>query len=292
MPRLRVEEPGALLPFLVAHLRGWKRSTVKDRLRRGAVLVNGAPFTRHDHPLAAGDEVEVQVAGAVSAPRPAPGGLRVLHLDEALVAVDKPAGLLSVATNNERERTALQRTRDHLRSIHGAGASRLWAAHRLDRETSGVLLFARSFEVKQALRAGWPQVRKRYLAIVHGLLEPEEGVVDRPLVERGDLKVYVDASHPEARDAVTRFRRVGERADRSRVEIDLETGRKHQIRVHMASLGHPLVGDTRYGGERWRSRIALHAARLELTHPTTGEPLTIESPPPAVFDALVPSPSP
>ena len=292
MPRLRVEDPGPLLPFLITGLAGWKRSTVKDRLRRGAVLVNGAPVTRHDHPLAPGDEVEVRDAGADRAPRGKPGGLSLLHMDDALVAVDKPSGLLSVATNKETARTALRRASDQLRAIHGAGAARLWAAHRLDRETSGVLLLARSFEVKQALRARWPEARKRYLAIVHGVLEPPAGVVDRPLVEREDLQVVVDADHPGARDAVTRFQRLAVAGGLSLVAIDLETGRKHQIRVHMASLGHPLVGDLRYGGERWRGRVALHAARLELPHPTTGAALTIESPWPAAFDALVSRPSP
>lgn len=291
MPSFKVDSPGPLLSCLFAHLEGWKRNTVKKHLRGGGVRVNGVVNLRHDHPVEVGDEIAVGDAAPARVRHVGGKGLHILHMDSAFVAVDKPAGLLSVATPSETRRTAMQRLRDQLRATKGAGASKLWPVHRLDRETSGVLLFARSYEVKQALNAAWPSVQKTYLAVVHGQLESEAGTVDRPLIERDNLYVYVSKEDPRssaARDAITHYRRVATSAGRSLVEVDIETGRKHQIRVHMASLGHPIIGDTRYGGEPWRSRIALHAAKIVLPHPVTGETIMIETERPVVFDTLVP----
>lgn len=287
MERLKVQHEGALLPFLEERLPGWKKSTLKDRLRGGAVEVNGEVATRRDHRLAPGDIVEVRDAARAPRPLAARFGLKILYEDEHFVVVDKPAGLLSVATEGEAERTVLRQVREALeRGRRRAG--RVWAVHRIDRGTSGLLLVARSPEVQRAFRDRWREVEKTYLALVEGAPEPPEGTLRMRLREGRDLKVYVDERSPDARDAVTHYRTLERRGDRALLEVRLETGRKHQIRVHLSSIGHPIVGDERYGAAPIPlKRPALHAHRLRFKHPVTGAPLTLESPLPPELAALL-----
>jgi 23S rRNA pseudouridine1911/1915/1917 synthase len=268
-----VDEPVRLLAFLRRSLPAWKRTTLEQRIRAGCVRVNGAPRVKNDL-LAPGDRVEVvDPAHAEPAPRPPPAGLAILHEDDALIAVDKPAGLLSVAAEDERERTA-----HALLCASRSGA--LWPVHRLDRETSGVLLFAKSREARDAVQAAWGAARKTYLALVEGRPSPPEGVIAEPLWE--DAQLFVHAGRrADAKEARTRYRTLASRGGRSLLEVELDTGRRHQIRAHLAWLGHPVVGDARYGvkGERF----GLHALRLVVPHPSDGRLLTLEAPPPRGF---------
>lgn len=287
MERLPVEQAATLLPFLEARLTTWKRSTLKERLKLGFVLVNGEEITRHDHPLAPGDVVSVLDRARGLRPLVARYGLRIVHEDDALVVVDKPAGLLSVATEGEAERTVLRQVREALeRGRRGRG--RVWAVHRIDRGTSGLLLVARNPDVQRALRDNWRDVEKIYLAVVEGAPDPLEGTLRKRLKEGRDLKVYVDERAPDARDAVTHYRTLEVVGARALLEVRLETGRKHQIRVHLSSIGHPIVGDVRYGAAPISlDRPALHAHRLAFTHPVTGARISLESPLPPELKALL-----
>jgi 23S rRNA pseudouridine1911/1915/1917 synthase len=266
---LVVDAPARLLEFLRRSLPGWKRSTLEQRIRAGAVRVNGEILRRNDL-VAAGDHVVVGDHDEAEIERGAPAGIVLLHLDEHLAAIDKPAGLLSVASEREKEMTALALLREHL-------AARLWPVHRIDRETSGVLLFARSAEVQHAVQAAWERAKKTYLAIVEGRPNPPAGVIDEPLWEDRGLFVRV-GHHPEAKPARTRYATREPLGDRTLLEVELETGRRHQIRAHLAWLGHPVVGDRRYG--RAGKRMGLHAWRLELDHPADGRRLILVAPPP------------
>ncbi len=276
---------GALLDLLARHFTTWSRNTLRQRLRLGCIEVNGTTASRHDQPLQAGDVVEIHAKGEGRVAKQVAPGLPVLFADDDLIAIDKPAGLLSVSTDDERQRTALAIVRTSV-SLPGRPAA-LWPVHRLDRETSGVLLFARSRDVGDRVQVDWAMTEKFYAAIVEGRPDPPAGTIERPLWEDKNLRVHV-GDHEDARPACTRYTTVAMGRDRSRLEVMLETGRKHQIRAHFAWLGHPVVGDERYGTRA--SRLCLHAQRLVLRHPRTGEPLRLEAPVPTALLAELGAP--
>ena len=282
--KLHVQNPAGLLAFLRAHLQGWSPNTVKQRLRTGCVRVNGAPVARHDHALAAGDVVEI---AAPAAPRGGPSArLDVLYADRDLIAIAKPAGLLAVGAAGETRQHALALLRNQL-SRRGAEV-RLWPVHRIDRDTSGVLLFATSREMREAVMARWDEAEKTFWAIVDGVPAPPRGTIDQPLrLDDEEYRVHVGA-HPAAKPAVTHYETERTAGGRSLVQVHLETGRQHQIRAHLAWLGCPVVGDPRYGTAG--PRLGLHALRLTIVHPGTGQPLTFAAPVPADFWALLPAP--
>jgi len=276
--RFVATEPGELLVLLAQHFSTWSRNTLRQRLQLGCIGVNGTTASRHDQVLQPGDTVLIHAKGEGRAATRAAPGLPVVFADDDLIAIDKPAGLLSVSSDDERQRTALALVRSSL-SRPGHPAS-LWPVHRLDRETSGVLLFAKSREVCDAAQAHWSDVEKVYTAIVEGRPDPPAGVIDQPLWEDRNLRVRVGA-HEDAKPARTRYATVSSRGGRSRLEVVLETGRKHQIRAHLAWLGHPVVGDERYGTRA--SRLCLHHERLVVRHPTSQEPLRLVAPVPAAL---------
>jgi len=279
--RLTVKANTTLLPFLIIQLQGWSRSTIKQRLKSGCIKINGEQVTRHDHDLLAGDQVLVEAsARGVSSGRPQLG---ILYQDRDLIAINKPAGLLSVASPKSKEPHALGILRDQLSRRNKS--IRLWPVHRIDRDTSGVLLFATSREMREAVMKEWKTAEKTYLAIVEGCPKPATGTIDQPL--RPDPVIYQMhvGPHPDAKHALTHFTTERSVGQRTLLRVELETGRQHQIRAHLAWLGHPVVGDQRYGTAG--ARMGLHALRLSITKPGTNKPLVFETPAPADFLALL-----
>lgn len=291
MPPRTVTSPSPLLPQLFALWPEVKRNKVKQWLRFGAVHVNDRPVTRHDHPLQTGDIITIRPQKAPPPTTPLPSGLHVLHEDESVLVIHKPAGLLTVATDTERQRTAFRLVTQWLREITRDPKARLWIVHRLDRETSGLLVLARTEEAKLALQESWQQAEKRYLAVVEGALAEKNGTLRGHLDESQPHRVHAAARPgPATREAVTHYRVLREGFGRSLLEITLETGRRHQIRVQLAAAGHPIVGDVLYGGQpaaRTR-RLALHATELRFTHPGTGAEMSFASPLPEELARLVP----
>lgn len=276
-----------LLAWLVEALAPMSRSRVKECLRDGRVVVNGKPVTRHDHPLRPGDRVGILRASSTPHSRQLDSaGIRVVYEDGDLIAIDKPVGLLAVATEGEKLDTAFAWLNVYLK---GRRAGRPFVVHRIDRDTSGLLLFARSERVRDRLQASWPSVSKIYLAVTAGVPRPAVGAVENHLLEGRDLKVRVVSAHtPEAKRAVSRYRVVREHAGFALVEVELGTGRKHQIRVHLAGLGCPVVGDGVYGATADPAdRLGLHAWKLAFDHPVTGRRLELESPLPAKLKRIV-----
>ena len=280
-----VQEAAGLLAFLHSRLKGWSRNTIKQRLQAGCVHVNGASVARHDHALRVGDVVEVSASAPTAGRSPEP--LAILFADRDLVAIDKPAGLLSVGTAKETRRHALALLRTQL--SRRSPAVRLWPVNRIDRDTSGVLLFATSREMREAVMARWDASEKTYLAVVEGRPDPARGTIDQPLrLDETEYRVHAGA-HPDAKPAVTHYQTERTAGGRSLVRVRLETGRQHQIRAHLAWLGCPVVGDPRYGAAG--GRMGLHALSLKIIHPGGDQELRFEAPVPADFRALMPPPS-
>ncbi|QDU20921.1 RluA family pseudouridine synthase [Urbifossiella limnaea] len=282
MRELPPPTPGPLLPWLLNVLAPTNRTRVKQLLQHGRVLVNGRPVSRHDHPLTPADRVSIAANGA--APRTAPS-LTVVYEDDSLVVIDKPAGLLSVATDAEKDDTAFTRL---AALLERRKAGRPFVVHRLDRGTSGLLLFAKTAPVRDRLQAGWEAVEKTYLAVTEGVPRPAEGVIENHLLEGANLRVRpTPADAPGAKRAASRFRVLGEHAGRALVAVELLTGRKHQIRVHLAGLGCPVVGDRDYGAkDDPGGRVCLHAWRLAFDHPDSDRRVAAgASPPPELWRA-------
>ncbi len=279
-PEYTVEESCALLDFLLRSVKGLSRNSVKSLLTRGQVLVDGRAVTRHDHPLAPGQTVKITRAGAAETPP-------IIYEDAELVVIDKSAGLLAVATDAEKQKTAYRMLTDHVRE---SGGGRIFVVHRLDRDTSGVLLFAKNERIKRALQDDWNSIvtERGYTAVVEGRPDEKRGVMRSWLRETKTHLVYCSATPGDGLEAVTRYEVTAWGPAYSLLDIRLETGRKNQIRAQLRELGHPVAGDKKYGAATDPAkRLCLHAHTLALTHPFTGEELRFEAPTPGSFAALV-----
>lgn len=217
-----------------------------------------------------------------------PKGLSVLYEDQDVIVIDKPVGLLTMGTERDKSHTAQAILNDYVRKGNARSRERVYIVHRLDRETSGILIFAKSEQAKRHLQDDWTNTEKNYLAIVYGRLTPPEGTISSYLVENSALTVYSTPDASKGKLSHTAYRTLKEARGFSLLEIDLLTGRKHQIRVHLSDKGHPVVGDKKYGkegdGSRW---LALHAQSIAFTHPVTGKRLFFETALPEHFIRLI-----
>lgn len=282
--RWTVEETDTLLPFLLAHVTGKSRNNIKSILARGQVRVNGKVVRQFDSALASGMVVEAVLWAEPPRPElPFP----VLFEDEDIIVIDKPAGLLTIANDKEKVRTAYHILTDYMAERTKGG--RVFVVHRLDRDTSGVVLFAKNEEAKRAFQSDWEKrvVRRGYRALVEGTPEPAEGRVKSFLRETSIHLMYSGAPGRDAKEAITHYRTLFAGGGYALMDIDLETGRKNQIRVHMSDLGHPIAGDKQYKAKtNPLGRLCLHANELRLIDPRTGEERSFVSREPAPFRRL------
>ena len=274
--KISVKEKETLFDFLVHRLGRTSSTKIRKLIKHGGITLNGEAITRPDHLLLPGQAIEIH--------RPAPPPpFPVLYEDRYLIAMEKPPGLLSISTGEEGSNTFYRavnqyvQTRSHRRE-------RIFIVHRLDKEVSGVMLFAKTQEAKDALQKNWTETEKRYCALVEGHPPQKEGTIRSWLKESAIHKVYSSPKGPDAKYAVTHYRLLQEYPQHSLLEIRLETGRKNQIRAHLSEMGCPIVGDKRYGaaGDSIH-RLALHAVALAFTHPVSGKRINLESPIPQIF---------
>jgi len=224
-----------------------------------------------------------------------PRGFELLYEDNDIIVGNKAPGLLTVAAKWNRDVTVESALNQYIRKGNARSTKSVFVVHRLDQATSGLLVFAKTEAALKYLKANWPAVSKTYLAIVHRQLPQKSGVVSSYLSEDEDYHVHssttpepVEGAVHDSRLAETHYEVIRETPKYSLIRISLVTGRKNQIRVHMADLGHPIVGDSKYGPREPANRnLMLHAWRLELTHPFTKKPLMFEAPPPRYFEALL-----
>ena len=220
--------------------------------------------------------------------RPLPHGLEILYEDSDLLAVNKPAGLLTVKTETQKTRTVHRILTDYVQKGNPKSRSRIFTVHRLDQWTSGVLIFAKSQDVKDRLQDRWKETKKTYLAVVHGHMVAKEGVIASYLAENSRHVVYSIPDATKGKAARTAYKVLKEKGSFSLLEIDLLTGRKNQIRVHLADQGHPVVGDRKYGDNTdGFARLALHSRSICFKHPMRDELITAEAKVPDCFHKLV-----
>ena len=294
----RVETATELMPFLLSKLGGMTRTSVKQLLSQRRVTVNAGIQTRHDTPLKAGDKVQVlQGRGNIELRHPK---LRIIYEDDALIVVEKKNGLLTVPYNpKSSEMTAYSILKDYVRKQ--SNRNTVHVVHRLDRETSGLLVFAKSPELQEYMRTYWRQLvtKRTYVALVEGKLAQKEGKITSWLTENPHTAMVSSSPVDNGGQlAITHYKVLQElesglenpESEISLVELNLETGRTNQIRVHMASVGHPVVGDRKYGHGNDSSpvdRLCLHARVLEFIHPMTEKKVRFETPLPKEFSKAI-----
>ncbi len=289
MPKeLRVTAPDTLQNFLFTRFPEVKRLKVKQWLKFGSVKVNGRKQMRHDHALGEGDVVEVLSADEARSASLLPKSLKIIYEDDAILIIDKPPNLLSIASEAEQQRTAYAMLTHYVRRGNVKSRERVWIVHRLDQETSGLMIFARTEQAKLALQETWEDAEKRYLAIVEGAPSEDAGTLRSFLDERNPHHVRSVPESEYTRHAITHYQ-VLKRSERfSLVELTLVTGRRHQIRVQMKELGCPVAGDEKYGAKtNPAGRLCLHSCHLKIHHPVTGESITFDSPLPPTLAAVM-----
>lgn len=253
----------------------------QDRIR-----INGAVCRKATHPVQAGDAIEIRPR---KNPPRLPTGLDILFEDEAILIVQKPSGLLTVSTPDERERTAYAYLRRYLKEHNPRQG--LYIVHRLDKFASGVLAFAKTEEVQFRLKELFSthDIRRMYWAIVEGRVEKEHGTIRSRLAENKSFHVYSVQDRKQGKLAVTHYRVLRRLPNVTALEVTLETGRKNQIRAHLSEIGHPVVGDRSYGGGMDPlGRLGLHAFHLGFTHPILGTPVEFTTEPPPEFLPYLP----
>lgn len=219
-----------------------------------------------------------------------PKGLPVLYEDHDILVVDKRSGLLTVSTATDRENTAYYMLTDYVRKGNPKSNNRIFIVHRLDRDTSGVIVFAKNEKAKRILQDQWPTFTKTYFAVVRGVLPDKQGIIRSYLAENSIHKMYSVKDPEKGKLAETGYKVLKESKDYSLLEVDLMTGRKNQIRVHFAEKGFPVAGDKKYGTkDKNIKRLTLHAASLTMVHPLTKEEMTFEAKVPGYFYFLVTS---
>ena len=285
----KVTTRGKLLAFLFETLvgnEGWSKKRVKQRLQSASIFVNGQVQTKHDYILTPDDVVQVSVAQRTGHHTNTQiQKLDIIHQDKDLIAINKPFGLLSVGTTKENKNHALALLRAQLSRGKKSENIKLWPVHRLDRDTSGILLFATSKEVRESVMDKWSSTKKSYLAVVEGTPKVEADTITEPLrLDETEYRMHV-GKHKHAKSAITHYT-LKERSDtRSLLEVRIETGRQHQIRAHMAHIGCAIVGDERYGKKG--GRMGLHAMRLRFEHPVSHKQVLLEVDAPVDFYALL-----
>ncbi|MBQ5926544.1 MAG: RluA family pseudouridine synthase [Clostridia bacterium] len=298
----KVNRSDTLLEFLLRKA-GTSRNNVKSLLTRRQVLVNGSLVTQYDFPLAKDDEVKISKtslrAGVEkSAPtdrkrsgvkeRTENKEIKIVYEDDDFLAVDKPCGLLSVESDKERE-SAFSYAFEYLKK-QGKNA-RPYVLHRIDKETSGVLVFAKNPKIQSKLKLQWNEKisLREYVALVEGKPEKSEDTIVSYLKENKNNLMY-STSDPTGQKAITRYKVEKTDGEYSLLNVQIETGRKNQIRVHMQKIGCPVVFDEKYGYTKNPiKRLGLHASKLEFFHPETGELISVCAPTPSVFYTVVKS---
>jgi 23S rRNA pseudouridine1911/1915/1917 synthase len=288
--KLVLSHESSLLEALRDLVPGASNRTLRQFLRHGRVHLNGATSKIATQHVVPGDAIEMVEQGDS---HPTVSGLKIVYEDPHIILVEKPTGLLTVATSHEQEKTAYANLRRHLKERHPK--QKLFIVHRLDKFASGVLVFAKSEPVQAKLQALFSRhdIRRKYWAIVEGTLEKDHGTIRSYLAENRANRMHSIEDGTDGKLAVTHFRVLKRFPQLTALEVTLETGRKNQIRAHLAEMGHPIVGDRAYGSNlNPMGRLGLHAFLLAFKHPVLGTPVEHATKVPPEFARYLPKARP
>ena len=284
---IKADRDSELLLFLIENKVRKSRSAIKSLLAHKQIRVNNRVVSLHNHGLKPGDIVTVHKNDQTRNLKKLKG-LTIIYEDEYLIVVDKEHGLLSIATDREKRETAYSIISEYLK-VKDRNA-RVFVLHRLDRETSGLMMYAKSTDIQENLQKNWDKLinTRSYIAVVEGNPEPSEGTITSWLTEDKNYVMHSSKFDNGGQKSITHYKTIRSTQRFSMLSLDLETGRKNQIRVHMKHIGHPIVGDKKYGSKiNPIKRIALHAYELYFTHPVSQEILEFKSHVPKKMQLLV-----
>jgi 23S rRNA pseudouridine1911/1915/1917 synthase len=273
--KITAKQELALIDLLLKEFINSSRSSVKKIIQHGNITVNGKEITNPVAVIHPDDQVEYTKFKAPENTQNAP--FPVLFEDDSIIVVEKRAGLLTYGERGTSGTSLYMMINDFLRE-RSKGKEKIFVVHRLDREVSGILVFAKSEDIQEQIKDHWKETEKRYYAFVEGKPPQQEGTISSWLKENKAQRVYTARESPDAKFAVTHYKVIKEHPEHTLLEINIETGRKHQIRVHLSDLGCPIVGDRKYGADdKVKRRIRLHAFFLAIPHPVTGERMEFQT---------------
>jgi len=278
----KVKEETGLMEFLMLQMPNKSRSKIKSLLGNKQVLVDGKPVSQFNHPLVAGQKVEISKNKIKIADKIAE--FSIVYEDQDIIVIDKSAGLLSISTAKEKRATAYSLLSTHVKKQDSS--NKIFIVHRLDRETSGLMLFAKSEPIKRRLQEAWNAtiLERTYIAVVEGEPGKPEGTIVSYLFEDKMFRMHSSQNSGKGQKAVTHYSTLKRNRNYSLLKVNLETGRKNQIRVHMLEIGNSIIGDKKYGAfSNPINRLGLHAQQLSFIHPATGEKLSFNSKIPKAF---------
>ena len=212
--------------------------------------------------------------------------LDILYEDKYFIAVNKKRGLLTIATKLEKEKTLYHQVSEYVKKQHKS--NKIFIIHRLDKDTSGIILFAKNYEIKDKMQSSWNNVKRKYIALVEGKVKKEHDIIKSYIAETKTLKSFSTKDSKKGKLAITEYQKIQENKEYTMLEINILTGRKNQIRLHLSDIGNPIVGDKKYNAKKNPiRRMCLHAKYLEFTHPKTNQKIIIETKMPKHFEMLI-----
>ena len=279
-----VKKETELLLFLLVKMPNESRNTVKRILANQQVSVGGAPVTQFNFKLYPEDEVIVSKRRIQKHSR---SDLPILYEDDDIIVINKPSGLLSIASDREKGKTAYRMVSDYIAQKDPKG--RIFVIHRLDEDTSGVLMFAKRYDVKEAYQKSWQEIvqKRGYYAIVEGQMEKPKDTFKDYLEQNSLNLVYVSQNKVKGKLSITSYEVMKEKGGYSLLDVNIDSGRKNQIRVQLGHRGHYVIGDDKYGEpSNPLGRLGLHAYELTLTNPLTGKKMKFTAPIPSSFKEM------
>lgn len=285
LKEFKVTEENELLLFLLEQFKSQSRNSVKSLLSSHRVSVDGAPVAQFNFKLYPGDTVIITTSAIKRKIR---SKLPIIYEDDDLIVINKPSGLLSIASDNEKSSTAYRMLSDYVQQKDKH--NRIFVVHRLDEDTSGVLMVAKNIEIQQALQEKWNEIvtKRGYFAIVEGVMENQEGTFKTYLKKNNQNLMYSSKKSGDGQLAITHYKEIKTNGVYSLLDVNIDTGRKNQIRVHLGESGHYVIGDDKYGKPANPiGRLGLHAYALEFIHPFTGKKMSFSTPMPKDFLKLI-----